>query len=626
MALNDPYNWLEDLRDPRVLEFINRKNAIFRSRFCELSSKLSGRVLKYYEVPVLVNVQGSYSGIFALFRERKGYTVYLYRNFEKTRLLDSKSLGNDVIIQWIKPSTDGRLLAYAYSRGTDVATVRLIDVEAGEEVDRLEGSINDITWINKYEYYYTRFYREGRTPDGIEAPAERVFLREAGGKEELVFGEGLPTRYMVSLERSIYSDRVFITVHYGWIRSSVYAGRLRDPSTWRLVHDPGETTVYPVEHVGGKYVLIVYDGNGLGRIISVGENGEVEEVVREDSKYPLEDAVIYRDYIIANYLVEASSALRFYDLNGKLVKEMRFDKPGNVTYLQSLGEYCLFRYVSFNIPYRLYEIRGGELRVVDEKVVGDVCVEELLIESFDKTPIHVFHVYNCCKRTNKALLTGYGGFGISHTPRFLDYMLAFVEDGGEYFVANIRGGGEYGRAWHEAGRREKRENAYGDFISVIKWLREQGYEVVIHGRSNGGLLCGVIYTRIPELIKGAIIGYPLLDMLTYHKLYIGKLWTPEYGDPDDPKDREYLLKVSPYHNLKLGVRYPPCLIYTGLNDDRVHPGHALKFSAKLEDMGVEHYLRVETASGHIGSDPEILAREGADILAFAYSILELNPE
>ncbi|MEM2627320.1 MAG: prolyl oligopeptidase family serine peptidase, partial [Ignisphaera sp.] len=254
----------------------------------------------------------------------------------------------------------------------------------------------------------------------------------------------------------------------------------------------------------------------------------------------------------------------------------------------------------------------------------NVCSEEHYIESFDKTPIHVFHVYNCRRRSNKAVLIGYGGFGISLTPRYLDYMLLLIDDGGEYFIANIRGGGEHGRKWHKAGRREKRENVYGDFLSVIKWLKSQGYRVVIHGRSNGGLLCGVIYVRYPDLIDGAVIGYPLLDMLRYHKLYIGSLWIPEYGDPDKPSDRDYLSRISPYHNLREDARYPKCLIYTGLSDDRVHPGHALKFSAKLDEHGVENYLRVETASGHIGADPMISGKEKADILAFIYYVLQLD--
>lgn len=622
--MDDPYIWMENLNDKRVLEFINVKNDLFRSRFQSISRKLYEKVLRSYELPILVDVRAARDVIFMLFRERDRYTVYIRREDERLQILDSKALGEDVIVQWIDPDTEGKKLTYAYSRGTDMVILKILEVDSMKEIDSLEGYVGNVIWVNDSKYYYVRFYREGKTPDGIDAPASRIFLREVGGREEMVFGSGLPTRHYTLIEKSKFSDKVFINVGYGWIRNWIYAGDLSNPSTWRLIYDPGETRASPIEYVNGRYYVLVYDRNGLGRIVSINNSGIEREVICEDQKFPLQDAAICSKSIVAVYLVDASSRIRIFTLDGVLKREIKFDKPGNITNLRSTGEYCLFRYVSFDTPYRIYKIINEEPVLMEEVSTRQVCVDEHFINSFDNTPIHIFHIYNCEKRTKKAVLTGYGGFGLPYSPRFLDFFSVFLEDGGEYIIANIRGGGEYGRKWHEAARRENRENAYGDFISVIKWLKDKGYKVVVHGVSNGGLLCGVVYTRVPDLIEGAVIGFPLLDMLRYHKLYIGSLWIPEYGDPEKPEDREYLLKISPYHNLIPGKHYPPCLLYTGLNDDRVHPSHALKFAAKLEEIGVEHYLRVETASGHIGANPKVTAREKADILAFIYAVLNIT--
>ncbi len=161
-------------------------------------------------------------------------------------------------------------------------------------------------------------------------------------------------------------------------------------------------------------------------------------------------------------------------------------------------------------------------------------------------------------------------------------------------VANIRGGCEFGEKWHRAGMREKKINVIKDFIYVIKhYKRKYRSKVVAMGISNGGLLVGSVITKKPEVLDGAIIGYPVLDMLRFHKLYIGKAWVPEYGNPDDPKDRRFLLKYSPYHNISSNVRYPPILVFTGLHDYRVHSAYAFKFVARLRDVGAKVYLRTE---------------------------------
>lgn len=623
----DPYLWLEDIENPKVREWALKRSRESRRRLEDFSQKLLNRILEYYRVPYVVLAQLTRKGIYMLVRSYDSYSIYrLNPDGSREEILSSHSLGKDIVIKWISANRDGDRLVFSFSRGSDEGITRIVNPDTGDLIDELHGVVGGFTWIDRDRYYYTRFYRREKTPDGVDPPAERVFLRE-NGVDEMVFGEGLPSLYMIDIFDDTSSSKALITVSIGWSRSTVYAGDLRDPSTWRELYGDGEHRFYPINYISGKYYILGFDGNGMGRIIAVEDSGKVREIVGEDEKYPLRYAVTTFARIVAHYLVNASSRIRIYDLDGRLAKEVEFYPPGRVSGISCLEEECIVRYESFYIPYRLYMLEDDGLEVIDsqELPVEGLSVSELWVRSFDNTPIHVFKVYNRARERRKALLYGYGGFNIPLTPRYMPYIIPFIEDGGSFFVANIRGGGEYGEKWHRAGMKENKENVFRDFIAVAEHLWREGFEVVVIGSSNGGLLAAVTLTRIPDILKGAVIGYPVLDMLRFHKLYIGRLWTTEYGDPENPREREYLLKYSPYHNVKPGVNYPPVMIYTGLYDDRVHPGHALKFAAKLEEIGVQCYLRVETSSGHSGANPLIKAAEGADILAFVYKVLGMKP-
>jgi len=219
---------------------------------------------------------------------------------------------------------------------------------------------------------------------------------------------------------------------------------------------------------------------------------------------------------------------------------------------------------------------------------------------------------------------GYGGFGISLTPGYRPFIEALVRSGFAFVQANLGGGREEGEAWHRAGMLENKRRVFEDYAAVAEHLKMLGCKVAGWGGSNGGLLIGAVETMWPHLLDAALIGYPVLDMLRYHKLYIGRVWVPEYGDLEDPKMRQYLLSYSPYHNIPRDRKLPPTLVYTGLHDDRVHPGHKLKYAAKARKYGRPVYLRVETRSGHSGATAEVKAEEMADMLAFLVKVLGLE--
>ena len=535
-------------------------------------------------------------------------------------LVDSRKLGKDVVLQWIYVPKEGDRFAFSYSiGGSDEGFLKVIDTESLEVLDELKGVIGEIVWLNKEKYYYARFYAKEKTPDGIAPPAERVFLREQG-KEEMVFGSGLPTSYFVGVKKSSQANRVLLTVSYGWTKSDVYAGRIEEPESWQLLYGGDDFIAFPIDFVDGRYLVASFDMEGMGRILSVDDKGQIKEIVGE-YEYPLQEAVATKDSIIANYLVDASSKLKIFNLNGKEVGEIKPEPAGTINSLHSDGEKCIFKHESFYIPYRIYLLKDNELEILDSKEIAKgFKVEEFYVKSKDSTKIHAFKVQKEDKACKFALVYGYGGFGISLTPRFYPFMIPFLEDGGALVVANLRGGKEYGEKWHRAGMREKKQNVFDDFIAILEFLKSKGVRTVAFGVSNGGLLVGAILTQRPELLDGALIGYPVLDMLRFHKLHIGKAWVPEYGDPDKPEDAKFLMKYSPYHNI-VKRKYPPVMLYTGLYDDRVHPAHAFKFAAKLEEVGAPCLLRVETKSGHSGATPQTKIEEYSDIMAFAYTVL-----
>ncbi|ACJ16098.1 prolyl endopeptidase [Thermococcus onnurineus NA1] len=615
--MDDPYMWMEDLQDERVLKLVEEENKRFREFIGELSDELFPEVWEYYSMPTLYGAKLTEKGIIVMFKERDRQII---KWLGGKILVDSKrleeELGDEVLLQGFTADDAGKRLAYSFSiGGADEGITRIIDLETGELIDEMKPSVWNVAFLEN-GYYFGRFYRHDETPDGVKAPAVRLFWKDEGG-EKMVFGEGLSSGYFIGLRESTDGKWAMVVVTFGWNKAEIYLGPIEEPEKWEKVYS-AEVPAQPIEVVDGKVYILTKEGKGLGKVIAI-EDGEIEEVIPED-EFPLEWAVIVGNRILAGRLVHASHRLEVYSLDGKKLDEITFDLPGSLYPLDADGKKVILRYESFTIPYRLYEF-DGELKLLDErKIEGDFQVSEDFAISKDGTRIHYFIVKGE-KDEKKAWVFGYGGFNIALTPRFFPQVIPFIRRGGTFVMANLRGGSEYGEEWHRAGMRENKQNVFDDFIAVLGKLKAEGYKVAAWGRSNGGLLVSATLVQRPDVMDAALIGYPVIDMFRFHKLYIGSVWVPEYGNPDDPKDREFLLKYSPYHNVK-EQKYPPTLLYTGLYDDRVHPAHALKFFMKLRAVSAPVYLRVETKSGHMGASPETRARELTDLLAFVVETLE----
>ncbi len=599
--MQELYLYLEDLEDPRTRAFIERHEEQLRTFLGNLPDEIYPEVLRWQGVWQVYGYGACRGRVYAILRGSSGFRVV---EFPSGRTVFERE---GLVVWGVYPSPDCGLLGVAYTRGSDWSVVEFLDAR-GVIVDRVEGYLHGIAWRGDGRYYLVRMYREEPPPDGGGVPGERILLRDpVSGREEVVWGQGLPEGYLVGLHPVYEEDYVLVTVSRGWSEARLYGGPLDDPRRWRLLLDPG-VPLHPAGVVDGRAYAVVYDGLGTGRVVELG--GAAREVVGHHPRYPVEEAVATPTGVLVDRLVDAKSVVEVYDYSGRLVETYEPGEPSTIIYMERWGDRVLGMAESFNTPMGLFEVEG--LRpVYAENIHLGLPVEEDWATSHDGTGIHYFRV----GEGDWAIVYGYGGFRVSLTPWYLGALKPLLDRGFYYVMANLRGGGEYGERWHEAGRRRNKKNVFEDYKAVARKEKKRGARIAGWGASNGGLLIAAVLVQDPGLLDAAVIGYPVIDMLRFHKLLIGSIWKDEYGDPEDPEDREYLLSYSPIHNAR-PAKYPPVLIYTGLYDDRVHPGHALRFAAVLDDLGAQVYLRVEKHSGHMGADPKIKARELADIEAF----------
>jgi prolyl oligopeptidase len=342
--------------------------------------------------------------------------------------------------------------------------------------------------------------------------------------------------------------------------------------------------------------------------------------------------------LFAGYQKDVSSHIYQYDLTGKQEKEIELPGIGTAGGFggSKNDAETFYSFTSFTVPSLIYkyDIASGKSELFKKiEFPADLSsfeTKQVFYPSKDGTKIPMFIV---CKKgielngNNPTLLYAYGGFNISITPSFSTSKIAFLEQGGIYVVANLRGGGEYGEDWHKAGMLEKKQNVFDDFIAAAEYLIKEKYtsadKLAIQGRSNGGLLIGAVMTQRPDLFKVALPGVGVLDMLRYHKSTVGWGWSVEYGNSDNQEQFKYLVKYSPLHNIKDSVKYPATLVTTGDHDDRVVPSHSFKFIATLQAKAaaknptIPYMVRIDTNAGHgAGKPTSKLIEEEADVWAF----------
>ncbi|WP_420798865.1 prolyl oligopeptidase family serine peptidase [Novosphingobium pentaromativorans] len=656
----DPYRWLEaDVRQsPEVAEWVARENAVTedylaglpqRARFAQRIREIMN--YERYGLPDKAGQRYFYTRNSGL-QPQSQLFVRKGLHGKPKLLLDPNAWASDgatALDAW-EPSEKGHFLLYSVQDGgSDWRILRVLDVRSGEPLeDEVRwAKFTGLSWVGEEGFLYSRFPapEEGTAFQGLNYN-HTVYFHRLGtpqSQDEVVFATPDHPEYnhfarvtqdgrLAVITTSVGTDaRYEVSVidldkraEQGWKARKIVSGFTDD---WRLVEGSGEHLWYVTNKDAPRYRLVGID---LSK-----DHPEWTELVGERTDI-LERAGIVGDQLVLNYMRDAASHAEIIGLDGR---------PGRTITLNGIGTASGFRgrpgdpetfyaFSSFNCPAAIYRmnIASGETEPFAEPKLcfdpQDYSVEQRFFRSKDGTRVPMFVVRGkTVARMNRpvpTLLYGYGGFDVSLTPGFSAVRLAWLEAGGAFALANLRGGGEYGREWHDAGRRANKQNVFDDFIAASEYLIDEGIAkkdgLAIQGGSNGGLLVGAVVNQRPDLYAAAVAQVGVMDMLRFDRFTAGRYWVDDYGYPDREADFRILRSYSPYHNIRGGVDYPAILVTTADTDDRVVPGHSFKYTAALQaaDIGDRpHLIRIETRAGHGSGKPTDKAiEEGADILAF----------
>jgi prolyl oligopeptidase len=657
----DPYRWLENADDPQVKDWVEKQNAFTRS----LLDKLPGREKIREQLASLLDIgtlgtpvprKGRY---FFTRREGTQNQPILYvrdglRGKERV-LVDPNALAKDgtVALDWWFPSRDGKLLAYGLStNGSEQSTLYVRDVDTGKDLpDKIERTrYASVAWLPDGKgFYYTRYPAVGSVPKGEENYHHHVFFHVLGSdpaKDPKVFGEGRPAEDMPSVGLSPDGRWLVVTEHQGWAKSEIFLQDLgkRDAAFVPVVEKVN--AIFEAVPRNDRLYVRTNDSAPRYRLFGVDPLKPARTAWVElipEGKDVLDGVAPIGDTLVAEYMHQASSRLRLFAKDGKPVRELELPTLGTLAGLGGEwdGDEVLYGFQSFTVPVSIYHV-DLKTRKTDlwEQVRADIDfaayeIEQVKYPSKDGTPVTMFLAHKKgLERTghNPTLLYAYGGFNVSITPTFAASRFLFLEHGGLIAIPNLRGGGEYGEAWHQAGMLGKKQNVFDDFLAAAEWLIKEKYtspaHLVIQGGSNGGLLTGAALTQRPDLFRAVVCQVPLLDMVRYHKFLIARLWIPEYGSADDSEQFKWLYAYSPYHHVKNGTAYPAVLLEAAESDSRVDALHARKMAARLQAATASDQpvlLRLETKAGHGAGKPRAkMLDELTDTWSFVFWQLGLK--
>lgn len=644
----DPYRWLEDQESSETRAWIDAQNQysqaiLGRLPGRELLKKRLTELLKIESIGLPVERNGRY--FFAKRLPEQDFSViYMRRGLKGADevLIDPHPMSPDrtVSVDLIDVSGDGTLLAYGLRKGgEDEIEIRLMNVETRQDLaDRLPRGryFGASLKADRSGLYYCRHGKEG----------SRVFYHELGkevASDSEIFGRGYGPEKGIGVALSEDGRYLIMTVFHGSAadKTEIY---LQD-----IVQQLPITTI--VNDVPARFIGDVAGGN---LYLHTNWNAPNSKILRVDLRQPTRDKwqeiipesdsniegfSLVGGRIFVNYLKNVRSSVRIFSPEGKPLRDISFPSLGTVGGVSGRWENqeAFFMFTSFHLPTTIYRYsvepgKQEEWARLKVPIRSDRFeLKQVWYTSRDGTQVPMFVMHRKgiqLDGSNLALLTGYGGFAQSLTPAFNQRAALWVERGGVFAVPNLRGGGEFGEKWHQAGMREKKQNVFDDFIAAAEWLIQNGYtqpsRLAISGGSNGGLLVGAALTQRPELFRAVVCSYPLLDMLRYHKFLIAKFWVPEYGSADDPEQFKYLYRYSPYHQVKFGAKYPAVLLITGDADTRVAPLHARKMAALLQAAtGSDNrpvLLRYDTKAGHVGAATPVSKRidDLTDELSFLF--------
>ncbi|HEX5240134.1 MAG TPA: prolyl oligopeptidase family serine peptidase [Candidatus Limnocylindrales bacterium] len=560
--------------------------------------------------------------------------------------------GGTTAIAVVSGSDSGELLAVSLSEaGSDWQTWHVVRAATGETLpDRIEWSkFSSAAWTrDEAGFFYCRFPEPpaGADLDAYEAPNRNMELRyhrlwTDPSTDPLIFSTPEEPEWGYEPEVSANGSLLILTIWRGTDpENRVYVADLSDDveaTALRPLLDRADAAYWPIEAVGRTLYLRTDLEAPLGRVVAIDVDhpGEIREVIPEGED-ALEFVELVDGRLALDRLHDAHHALSIAELDGRLVADVDLPGIGMIERMAGRPEdpELYVTWVTFTAPAAVLAIRmaDGRVRQPEHPPLAwdpaDYITEQAFATSKDGTRVPLFLTHRRDVQPTgdvPTLLYGYGGFQVAIGPIYKPEWLAWMERGGLLAVASLRGGAEYGKAWHDAGRLENKQNVFDDFAACAAWLaKHSGWtrrdRIGILGRSNGGLLVGASITQHPNLFGAAVAEVGVMDMLRFHRFTIGWGWTSDYGSADDPDQFRTLLSYSPLHNCRPGVKYPPTLVTTGDHDDRVVPGHSFKFAAALQAAQAGDapiLLRVDTDAGHgVGKPVSKLIDERADVIAF----------
>jgi prolyl oligopeptidase len=659
-AVVDPYRWLEgDTKGaltPEVTAWTDAQLAYTR----EVLDNLPGRKAVEARLRELMEI-GSVSaprmrGNRYFYSKREGNEnqarVFVRDGFDgKPRLLldpntlDAKGL---VTIAWTEPDPSGKLLAFGmYRAGDENATLYVLDVDSSRWLaDEIPGKVSGMDWLpDSSGFFYrnlenakdpysgqVRFHRLGSHPRQ-DVRLFRQYTKEENAKLATTYGPGFSASEdgrwgLLSYATGTSANDLWAVDLDRWARTGEFA-------KVDVIVGSESTSRGPI--LGDTLFLHTTDGAKNGRVVAVDLNapakGGWKTLVSERKDVSIGGVSLARGILVVSLLKDAATRIELYALDGKPLGELPLPGIGTARLSTSQDRTEAFlSYASFNEPPGIYRVDLATKKLelwerpkvpVDPSVVE---VKQVFYPSKDGTKVPMFVVHRKGLKldgTNPTLLYAYGGFNVSQTPSFSATLFPWFEAGGVYALACLRGGGEYGDAWHEAGMLDRKQNVYDDFIAAAEWLVAQKYtnpaKLAVSGGSNGGLLTGAVLTQRPELFGAVISAVPLLDMLRYQSFLMARYWIPEYGSAENADQFRFLRAYSPYHHVQKGTKYPAVLLTAGENDARVHPLHARKMAALLQASTASDpkekpiLLWVDRDAGHGQGKPlELRVRDAAD--------------
>ena len=660
-SVPDPYRWLENDTSAETAAWVAAQNKVTG----EYLSKIPFRgallrrltaVADYEKIGAPAKKHGKY-----YFYKNDGLqnqsVLYVQNSLdgEARVMLDPNKLSADgtVALTGTSFSHDGKYMAYTISRsGSDWTEIYVIDTESGQTLD------DHIVWA---KFTGAAWHGDGFYYSAYDAPEAGKEYSNVNENHKIYYHKlGTPQ----SADRLVYENKAY--------PKRFYSASVSDDETLLFVYESGDGAgnalyvkdltkpdapltamatdmryqYYPVETIDGKTYIFTNYGAPKGRIMATTAAKPAlkdwTEVVAEGQSV-LSGVQVIGGKLLLTYDKDVANHAYVYSLDGKMEHEVKLPGLGSVGFSGDKDDReCFFTFTSFTIPGAVYRYDIGQntyslLRAPKVDFDSDGFVtEQVFYPSKDGTRIPMFLTYKKgLKRDgrNPVYLYGYGGFNISLNPGFSSSRIPFLESGGIYAQANLRGGGEYGEEWHQAGTKMKKQNVFDDFIAAAEWLIKNGYtgkdKIAIVGGSNGGLLVGACMTQRPDLFRVAVPQVGVMDMLRYHKFTIGWNWASDYGTSDDSKEMfEYLKSYSPLHNLKKGTRYPATLVTTADHDDRVVPAHSFKFAATLQECNDGTHptlIRIDRKAGHGAGKPmSKVLEEQADIYGFIMHNLGMN--